>query len=159
MPGGGGRVGKGGGGGAVGGGNNGPFIGLTASIVSNSGVALPSDAGAGDLLCSFSLFSVGVVGAAVVDGMGGIGTGGGGMTGGGMNGTAGFFVSPGLSLYQINGTLFPISVELVTGGVGMGGGRPMGCVMDGIIVGVPKVCIVVDEAITVLLRCPTSDFI
>ena len=30
----------------------------------------------------------------------------------------------------------------------MGGGRPMGCVMDGIIVGVPKVCIVVDEAIT-----------
>lgn len=59
-------------------------------IVSSSGVALPSDAGAGDLLCSFSLFSVGVVGAAVVDGMGGIGTGGGGMTGGGMNGTAGF---------------------------------------------------------------------
>ena len=30
----------------------------------------------------------------------------------------------------------------------MGGGRPMGCVMDGIIVGVPKVCIVVDDAIT-----------
>lgn len=34
------------------------------------------------------------------------------------------------------------------GGVGIGGGRPIGCVMDGIMVGVPKVCIVLDEAIT-----------
>ena len=59
-------------------------------ILSSSGVALPSDAGAGDLLCSFSLlsFSVGVVGAATDEGVGhGIGMGGGGKTGGGINGT------------------------------------------------------------------------
>jgi len=52
-------------------------------------VALPSDAGAGDLLCSLSLlsFSVGVVGIAVDEGVGGMGTGGiGGITGGGING-------------------------------------------------------------------------
>lgn len=55
-------------------------------------MALPSDAGAGDLLRSFSLsFSVGVVGAAVDVGVAGTGTGGGGMTGGGINGTAGGF--------------------------------------------------------------------
>lgn len=55
-------------------------------------MALPSDAGAGDLLCSFSLlsFSVGVVGAAADEGVAGIGTGGGGKTGGGINGTADF---------------------------------------------------------------------
>lgn len=34
------------------------------------------------------------------------------------------------------------------GGVGSGGGMPMGCVIDGIIVGAPKVCIVFDETIT-----------
>ena len=95
-------------------------------------MALPSDAGAGDLLCSFSLsFSVGVVGAATDEGVAGIGTGGGGKTGGGINGTVDFstiqwqknetethhwsnlLVSPGLSLYHINGTLFPKSVVLV----------------------------------------------
>ena len=64
------------------------------------------------------------------EGAGGIGTGGGGKTGGGINGTLAFstikwqkitaknqcfnlLVSPGLSLYHINGTLFPMSVVLV----------------------------------------------
>ena len=67
--------------------------GLHFYILSSSGVALPSDAGAGDLLCSFSLLSfsaIGVVGAATDVGTGGIGMGGGGNTGGGMNGTPGF---------------------------------------------------------------------
>ena len=64
-------------------------------ILSSSGVALPSDAGAGDLLRSFSVsFSVGVIGAGADDvGVCTIGTGGGGITGGGINGTAGFSIT------------------------------------------------------------------
>ena len=58
-------------------------------------MALPSDAGPGDLLCSLLSalsFSIGVVGACTLidEGAGGIGTGGGGKTGGGINGTPAF---------------------------------------------------------------------
>ena len=38
--------------------------------------------------------------------------------------------------------------EFKPGGAAMGGGIPMGCVMDGITLGAPKLCMVFDEAIT-----------
>ena len=49
-------------------------------MLSNSGVALPSDAGRGDLLCSFSSLATSVVSMGVVGTTGG---GGGSMGGGG----------------------------------------------------------------------------